>query len=160
METQTLERAYDAFLATAERVVAERDVSRPGDDGGWSAEQVLAHVALVDAATLEAAARIAAGGRAVYDNRVSLDASTIGATIAAAGGAAGLIERIRSQGAALGLLVGSVLSDPELARKVPALLVSGDDVVLDATLTLEEIVGGLAADHLPRHGEQLEAAGA
>lgn len=159
METQTLENAYAAFLATAERVAAERDVSRPSDDGGWSAEQVLAHVALVDAATLETVAGIAAGGRVVYDNRVSLDTATIGQTVAAAGGAAGLIERIRAQGAALGLLVGSVLSESELERQVSALLVSGDDVVLDAPLTLAQIVGGLAVDHLPRHGEQLAAAG-
>jgi hypothetical protein len=38
---------------------------------------------------------------------------------------------------------------------VPALLISDDALALDQPIPLGSLIGGLAADHVPRHTEQL-----
>lgn len=154
MDTDTLRQAYEALLDAAATIDGQPTAPPAGE---WDADEILAHIALVDAATLALGYAIAAGGNASYDNRVSLDLSTIRRTIDRAGGNTGLRDRIRRQGDALCTLVGTVLAPAELDTPVPTLLVSGDTLLVDQPVSLRDFVAGLAADHLPRHADQLLA---
>lgn len=127
-------------------------------DGGWGADRILAHIALVDAATLATAATVASGTGATYDNRLSQEDWTLSRVRAHAGGSTGLQDRIRRQGEALCAL-GAALSDAELATVVPALLLSDGEALVDQPVSFAAILTGLAEDHLPRHTEQLLATG-
>ena len=122
--------------------------------GEWNADQVLAHVAIVTAATVVAASSVAAGANTTYDNRVALDAWTIERLIARAGGNAGLRDRVRRQGESLCAL-GPALSEAELDTLVPTLLLSRDTVLVDQLVPLRELITGLAEVELPTHTRQL-----
>jgi hypothetical protein len=125
--------------------------------GEWNAEQILAHVAIVTAATIAAASSVAAGVNTTYDNRIALDTWTIDRVIALAGGNAGLRERIRGQGEALCALGGPALSEAELDTLVPTLLISKDILLADQPMPLRDIITGLAEVELPGHTKQLLA---
>jgi hypothetical protein len=159
MDTTALEHAYTRFLDaaadTAAAAAGGADASAP--PGEWDAGRILGHVVLVDAGILAAGWAVAAGDPAAYDNRRSMDLSTIDQAIARAGGAAGLPERIRRQGEALAVLAGRVLGDAELDTPLPVRLVSGDQLHVDQPLPLRVLIAGLAEDHLPRHAAQLRS---
>lgn len=152
LNTDHLRRAYDALLDAAAQVDQPNGGALTPPNGGWDADQVLAHVALVDAATIATAATVASGAAATYDNRLSLEAWTIGRARARAGGRAGLHDRIRRQGEAL-----CALSDADLDTAIPTLLLSNDEVLVDQPVALRAILTGLVEDHLPRHAAQLLA---
>jgi hypothetical protein len=77
MDTTPLRDAYRALLDAA-ATVAGSGASRPARPAGeWNADQILAHVSLISAATIAAASAIAAGANTTYDNRTSLDTWTI-----------------------------------------------------------------------------------
>lgn len=156
VDTTDLRAAYRALLLAAEAVAASGEAAPP--PGEWNAEQILAHVALINATTLAAVATIAAGGPTVYDNRTALDPWTIRHVTAAAGGAAGLRERIRIQGEALCALVGpAALGDAELDTPVSARLLSHGRLLLDQPMPLRDLLTGLAEVELPGHADQLLA---
>jgi hypothetical protein len=122
----------------------------------WNADQILAHVAIVTAATIAAASSsVASGTNATYDNRIALDTWTIARLIARAGGNAGLRDRIRSQGDSLCALAGPGLSEAEHSTPVPTLLLSNDTVLVDQLVPLGELITGLAEVELPTHTNQL-----
>ena len=146
MDTNPLRQAYDALLAADPRAVPP-----PGE---WNTEQILAHVSLVSAATISTVAAVASGAISTYDNRMSQDPWTLGRVIALAGGEADLRERIRAQGKALCALA-AVLSEAELATKVPTLLLSNGTCLVDQPLSLGDILAGLADMELPGHTKQL-----
>ena len=150
MDTTPLRDAYRALLDAADTV----DTGAAPGPGEWNADQILAHVSLVNAATLAAASCVAAGANTTYDNRTASDAWTIDRLITLAGGGAGLRERIRLQGDALCTL-GPTLSEAELDTPVPALLLSGGTVLVDQPMALREIITGLAEGELPGHTKQL-----
>ena len=156
MDTTPLRHAYHALLDAA-ATVAESDTSPVPPSGEWNADQVLAHVALVGAATITAASSVASGAITTYDNRLAQDTWTIGRVIAVGGGNAGLRERIRLQGDALCALGGPALSEAELDTLVPTLLLSKDTVLVDQPLPLRDIITGLAQVELPGHTAQLLA---
>ena len=156
MDTTRLGHAYAALLDAAAHVAQRPDDTVTPTDGGWDADQILAHLALVDAATLAPAATVASGAAATYDNRLSLEAWTISRVLVRAGDNAGLQNRIRCQGEALCAL-GTALSDAELDTEIPTLLLSDDEVLVDQPVPLRAILTGLAEDHLPRHTTQLLA---
>jgi hypothetical protein len=157
MDTTPLRHAYRALLDAAATVADSADTSPVPPTGEWNADQILAHVALVNAATITAASSVASGAITTYDNRIALDTWTIERVIALAGGNAGLRERIRLQGDALCVLGGPVLSEAELDTPVPTLLLSNDTVLVDQPLPLRDIITGLAEVELPGHTEQLLA---
>ncbi|MFC9706026.1 hypothetical protein ACFTWD_35630 [Streptomyces sp. NPDC056943] len=158
LDTAPLQDAYHALIDAAATVANADDPSPAPPDGEWNADQILAHVSLVSAATIAAVADVAAGANTTYDNRIALDAWTIDQTIAHAGGNAGLRDRIRSQAAALcSLAAGAALSDAELGTLVPARLLSNDTLLIDQPLPLRDIVTGLAEAELPGHTKQLLA---
>jgi hypothetical protein len=56
--------------------------------------------------------------------------------------------------------VAEQLTDAELDVIVPVLIISNDEVVLDAPMSLRDLIDGLGQVHLPRHAERLAALGA
>ena len=154
MDTTPLRDAYRTFHDAAETVT---DTTAAPSAGEWNADQVLAHVALVSAATIATAACVAAGANTTYDNRIAQDTWTIDRVVALAGGTAGLRERIRLQGEALCAFGGAALSEAELDTPVPALLLSHGKVLVDQPLRLRDILAGLAEGELPGHTSQLLA---
>ena len=154
-----LHEAYRAFEDAARAVASAAEAEQIAPAAGeWDAEQILAHVSLVTAATLGAVSAVAAGVNATYDNRVAQDAWTLDRLVERAGGGAGLRERIRLQAQALCALVdGAVLGKSELATPVPTLLVSHGKLMLDQPVPLGEILTGLAGMEVPGHTRQLLA---
>ena len=89
IDTTPLRDAYRALLDAAATVADSGDTSPVPPAGEWNAEQILAHVSLVSAATIAAVSCVAAGANTTYDNRIALDTWTIERVIALAGGNAG-----------------------------------------------------------------------
>jgi hypothetical protein len=157
MDTIPLRHAYGALLEAAATVADTGDPSPVPPAGEWNADQILAHVTLINAATIAAVSAVASGAITTYDNRIALDSWTIERVIALAGGNAGLRERIRIQGDALCALGGPMLSEAELDTLVPTLLLSNDVVQVDQPLRLRDLITGLADAELPGHAAQLLA---
>jgi hypothetical protein len=154
LDTGPLQDAYRALLDAAATVAKADDPNPAPPDGEWNADQILAHVSLISAATIATVAGIAAGANTTYDNRIALDTWTI----AHAGGNVGLRDRIGGQAAALCTLAGgAVLSDTELSTPTLARLLSNDTLLVDQPMPLRDIVTGLAEAELPGHTKQLLA---
>ncbi|MEV6863974.1 hypothetical protein AB0M44_23570 [Streptosporangium subroseum] len=158
MDIAALRGAYRALLDAAATVAGS--VAGFGDPtppvGEWNADQILAHVAIINAATITAVSSVAAGAITTYDNRTTLDTWTIERVIALAGGNAGLADRIRLQADALCVL-GPMLSETELDTLLPTLLLSNDTVLVDQPMPLRDLITGLAEVELPGHTKQLLA---
>ncbi|MFB4296152.1 hypothetical protein [Actinomadura sp. NTSP31] len=156
MDTTPLRDAHQALLDAAATVAdtAPDAVPPPGE---WNADQILAHVTIVNATTIAAIAAVAAGVNPTYDNRIAQDTWTIDRAIALAGGNAGLRDRIRLQGEALCALAGPMLSESELDVPVPTLLVSNNTLLVDQSVPLRDLITGLAENELPGHAAQLLA---
>jgi hypothetical protein len=155
MDITPLKDAYGSFLDAAADVTRDGGQATVPPPGEWNAAQVLAHVSLISATTIAAAASVASGALATYDNRTSQDLWTIERLIGQAGGA-GLAERIRRQGEALCAL-SPALTEEELGTPVPALLVSHCELLVSRPMPLRDLLGGLAAAELPGHTRQLLA---
>ena len=155
LDTAPLRDAYRALLDAAAAVADSDDPSPIPPAGEWNADQILAHVAIVTAASIAAASSVASGTNTTYDNRRALDSWTIERLIARAGGNAGLRDRIRLQGDSLCALGGPALSEAELDTPVPTLLLSNGTVLVDRLVPLRELITGLAEVELPTHAEQL-----
>ena len=156
LDTRPLRDAYRVLLDAAATVADSGDTIPTPPSGEWNADQVLAHVAVITAATIAAASCVASGSNSTYDNRTALDSWTIDRVIARAGGNAGLRERIRLQGDALCALAGA-LAEAELDTLLPTLLLSDDKVLIDQPVRLRDIITGLGEVELPGHTKQLLA---
>ena len=157
MDTTGLRDAYRALLDAAATVADSGDPRPLPPAGEWNADQILAHVAIINATTITAVSAISSGANATYDNRMALDTWTIDRLTALAGGNAGLRDRIRCQAAALCTLGGPMLSDDELNALVPTRLLSNDTVLVDQPVPLRDLMAGLAEMELPGHTRQLLA---
>jgi hypothetical protein len=157
LDTRPLRDAYRSLLHAAATVADSDETSPVPPTGEWNADQILAHVAIVTAATIAAASCVASGTNTTYDNRIALDTWTIERTIALAGGNVGLRDRIRVQADALCSLGGPALSEAELDTLVPTLLLSNNTVLVDQPVPLRDLIMGLADVELPGHRQQLLA---
>ncbi len=157
LDTTPLRDAYGALLEAAATVADAGGASPPAPAGEWNAGQILAHVTLINAATITAVSAVSSGANATYDNRLALDTWTIERAIKHAGGNAGLRDRIRLQRDALCALGGPMLSDTELGTLVPTLLLSNGTVLVDQPVRLRDLITGLAETELPGHARQLLA---
>ncbi|WP_338692808.1 hypothetical protein V2W30_01020 [Streptomyces sp. Q6] len=157
MDTITLQDAYRALLDAAATVAACDDTRPAPPDGAWDADQILAHVALIDAATISAVCAAATGATTTYDNRTAQDTWTLDRVITLAGGNVGLRNRIRVQADALCALAGPMLSETERNTLVPTLLLSNGKVLVDQPVRLADLIAGLADAELPGHTRQLLA---
>jgi hypothetical protein len=155
LDTAPLRDAYRALLDAAAAVTDPDQPTPVPPDSEWNADQILAHVAIVTAATIATASCVASGTNATYDNRIALDTWTIDRLIVRAGGQAGLRDRIRRHGDCLCELGGPALSEAELGTLVPTLLVSNGTVLVDQLVPLRELMTGLADVELPTHTKQL-----
>ena len=155
MDTTALSAAYDDLLEAARAVHASDHEPTP-PAGEWNADQILAHVVLINAATVSAACSVISGTVVTYDNRLGQDAWTIDRVISLAGGNDGLRSRIRLQADAL-CAIGSSLSGAELDTPFPTLLLSNGSLVLDDQVPLRGLIDGLASAELPGHAAQLRA---
>lgn len=157
MDTAPLRDAYRSLLDAAATVADAGGAVPAPPPGEWDADRILAHVTLVNAATLAAASLVAAGASATYDNRAALDPWTLARAVSRAGGNAGLRDRIRHQADALCTLAGPALGEAELDTQIPALLLSNGVLLVDRPLPLRDLVTGLAETELPGHTAQLLA---
>lgn len=157
MEPAQLHAAYRSLLDAATTVADSGGASTLPPPGEWTANQILAHVSLVTASTIAAAAAIAAGAHTTYDNRIALDTWTIDRAITLAGGTAGLVGRIQYQADALCALAGPALSEAELDTPVPTRLLSNGDCMVDQPMPLRGLLAGLAETEVPGHTQQLLA---
>jgi hypothetical protein len=152
MDTSALREAYEGLDKVAQTVDAD-DLPSAGE---WNADQILAHIVLVNAATISAACSVTSGAVATYDNRLAQDVWTIERTIALAGESEGLRRRIQLQAEAL-ISIVSTLSESELSTPIPTILVSNDSLLLDDRVPLEGLIDGLASSELPGHTTQLSS---
>jgi hypothetical protein len=157
MDTASLRDAYRVLLDAAATVADAGDTTPAPPAGEWNADQILAHVSLVNAITIAAVSTVASGAHTTYDNRIASDTWTIEHAITLAGGNAGLRDRIRLQGEALCALGGPTLSEAELDTLVPTRLLSNDTLLLDQPVPLRDLISGLADVELPGHAQQLLA---
>jgi len=157
LDTTSLRNAYRALLDAAATVADSGDSDPVPPTGEWNADQILAHVAIINAVTIAAVSSVASGANTTYDNRMALDTWTIERLIALADGNAGLRDRIRLQADALCTLGGPMLSDAELNTLVPTRLLSNDTVLVDQPMPLRDLITGLAEVELPGHTKQLLA---
>ncbi|MET7368020.1 hypothetical protein ABZS61_19620 [Streptomyces sp. NPDC005566] len=149
MDTTELRSAYGRLLDAA----AIPDLG-DADDGGWDADQILAHVLSVDAATAAVALGVVAGSRPSFDNRISLDTWNLRRIVDEHAGRADLIDHVRSQAAVL-CDIADRLDEQAVSVPVPTLLLSNDALVLDRPIPLSSLIGGLAESHVPGHTQQL-----
>jgi hypothetical protein len=157
MDTTTLRDAYRALLDAAATVADSDDPGPLPPAGEWNADQILAHVAIINANTITAVSAVVSGANTTYDNRIALDTWTIDHLITLAGGKAGQRDRIRFQADALCALGGPMLSDAELNTPVPTRLLSNDTLLVDQPMPLKDLITGLAEAELPGHTKQLLA---
>jgi hypothetical protein len=149
MNAEALRSAYRQLLD-----VAATDGLGEADDGGWNADQVLAHLISVDAAVAAVALQVISGSRPSFDNRVTLDSWNLGRIIAEHSDRAELIDHVRRQAAVL-CEIAEQLSDDNASVLVPALMVSNGRLDVDQPIPLTALIDGLADDHIPRHAQQL-----
>jgi hypothetical protein len=149
MDVARLHRAHEQFLD----VVAEGGFGAP-PPGEWDAERLLAHVAATDMAAASLALATASGQRPAYDNRSSLDEWNLRRLVASAGGLTGLAGLLRRHGELLCAAAGA-LTEQDLAVRVPVLIISGAEVVVDEPRPIEWLIAGIGDTHLPMHASQL-----
>jgi hypothetical protein len=149
MDTAAVRGAYDRLLDVA----ARPDLGEAAD-GGWNADQVLAHLLSVDASIAAVALGVVAGSRPTFDNRISLDPWNLNRIIAEHADRADLIDHVRDQATVL-CDIADRLSEQTASVPVPSLLVSAAELVLDQPVPLAGLIDGLAEDHVPRHTRQL-----
>jgi hypothetical protein len=151
LDTTVLRRAYAELDG-----VARGGGFGPPPPGEWDAEHMLAHIASADAAAASAALAIAAGLRPSYDNRVNIDESNLQRIIRETGGLPGLADLVRRNGELL-CSIAAQLSDEQLDVRLPVLIVSGDQVVVDEPRPLRALIEGIGHAHLPMHAEHLRS---
>ena len=149
MDTTALRSAYDRLLDVA----AIPELGDAGD-GGWNADQILAHLLSVDAAIAAVALGVVSGSRPSFDNRITLDSWNLDRIITEHSGRAELIDHVRSQATVL-CDIADQLSGEATSVLIPALLLSNDALVLDQPVPLAGLIDGLAEDHVPVHTQQL-----
>lgn len=149
MDTAALRTAHEDFLK-----VAGEGGFGPPPPGEWDAERLIAHVAASDAIIGSVALAVAAGQRPSYDNRASLDEQNLRRLVAECGGLGGVIEFARAQGGVLCEVAGG-LPESAWSVRVNVFIVSGTELVVDEPWTVERLVRGVGAFHLPQHAQQL-----
>ena len=153
MDTTALRDAYAGLFEAA---------ARPGlgdaADGGWNADEVLAHLLSVDAAIAAVTLGVVSGSRPAFDNRICLDPWNLHRIIAEHSGRAELADHVRCQ-AAIVCDLADRLSPGDAAVLVPSILFSGGDLTVDQPIPLAGLIEGLAANHVPVHAQQLRDLG-
>jgi hypothetical protein len=149
MDVTRMRQAHEDFLA-----VAEAGGFGPPPAREWDADQILAHVALGAVSGGAAALAIAAGQRAVYDNRASLDEWNLRRMVGEAAGGGGMASVVRRYGDLL-CDIAAGLTERDLDVSLPVLIISKDEVLVDEARPLRSLLAGLSGIHLAGHADQL-----
>jgi uncharacterized protein YndB with AHSA1/START domain len=150
VEVSALVYAYEAFFAEAETGSFD-----PAPPDQWGAEEVVAHVALNDAAMVAVCQALVHGNTPRFENVECQDPEVLSRVVAEAGGLSELIARGRSASAHV-IAAVQRLSSEQSATEVHCRLIHDGDVVLDDLRPWAAIaVDTQAAMHLPAHTDQL-----
>lgn len=143
--------AYGAFFSEF-----ETGGFGPPREGHWTAEEVIAHVALNDAAMLGVCQALVHGRELRFENEVCHDPESLHRWIDAAGSPAGMVERARQASRQLMAAVAR-LSTEQRATPVHCRLLHEGTVVLDDPRPWGVVAIEIqAAHHLPAHVTQLQ----
>ena len=157
MDTTPLRDAYRTLLDAAATVAGSDDPNAAPPAGEWNADQILAHVSLVSAATIAAASCVASGANTTYDNRIAQTPGPSTTSSRSPAATQGFGNASASKAEALCALGGPALSEAELDTLVPTLLLSHGKVLVDQPMPLRDLITGLAEAELPGHTNQLLA---
>jgi hypothetical protein len=146
-----LRGAYDRFIDTV-----EGGSFRPPADGEWGVDLVLAHVIVADRLVAQTVADVLAGRHPAYSNRASLSVPYLEAIVRAAGDRATLLESVRRGSEELAS-VAACMTPAQAAAVVPVVIASGDKTVVDAPMSVAQLVAGAGRSHLSLHQAQLES---
>jgi hypothetical protein len=127
----------------------------PPPDGGWSAEQIAAHVALNHEGLIRVTEAILSGEPVGYDNREATDPRDLDRYVAAYRGLRGLADRIAATVVTLRELAGRLAERGSVS--VPVRIQDGDRVLVDETLPWADVLATDEAVHVRRHLDQLRA---
>ncbi len=117
---------------------------------------VLAHVVVGDRLIAEAASRVMAGTTPSFDNLASQSEPYLQSVVEAAGGWDGLVAAVQRGGEEL-IALADRMTEEQGSTPVSAKIVSGDTVVLDATVSASSLIRVPADMHLRMHMQQLAA---
>lgn len=146
-----LREAYAAFYAEAR----QGGFGTP-PDGEWTAEQVVAHVALTDAEMARVCRRLIDQREATFDNTAVQDATNLHRCIG--GRDLGALVADAARASEDYLLVLARLDDDQLATEVPCHLTDHGEVMVDAPMPWGRLAHTVQAErHLPLHTAQLAA---
>lgn len=150
-----LEAAYDAFFAEAEAGIAAGDFAPPSD-GGWTAEQVLAHVALNDLAMTAVAHALVHRGQPSFENHTCQVVESLDAVVDQCGDDLGTLVAFGRRCATQAVAAARRLDAEQLAHPVPGRFEHDGQVVMEQAMPWGQVAIGIQAGrHLPAHVEQL-----
>jgi hypothetical protein len=152
VDTSALRDAYDTFLYEA-----GTGPFGPDSRDGWSAQRVVAHMAVNDE-LLAATTRqlLDADPNPAYDNAPAQDAANLDGFATSVGGMSGLIDAVRGGSEALIQLI-EVLDEQVADTVVPVRIKDGDEYAIDGPTPWSRIIRAQHAFHLPAHTDQLRA---
>ncbi len=140
--------AYDDFVEEA----TAGGFDQPSD-GGWTAEQIVAHVARNNEELIAVTEAVLAGETTSYDNREVTDPVALDAYIASYGGLRGLADRVAETVTVLRDLGGRLGTRGE--TPVPSRIQDGEDVPVDGPVPWARMLEVNATRHTAMHLEQL-----
>jgi hypothetical protein len=146
-----LRGAYDRFIAS----VGHGSFRSP-EDGEWGVDLVLAHVIVADRLIAQTVAGVVSGKQPSYTNRPSLSVPYLEAIVRAAGDRATLVESVRRGSEELAAVTTS-MTPAQAAAVIPVVIHSGDRTVVDAPMSVAQLVTGAGRSHLSLHLAQLES---
>jgi hypothetical protein len=124
-------------------------------DGGWTAEQIVAHVARSQESLIAVTERLLAGEPIGYDNHDFLDARELDRYVASYGGLDGLLDRVAETVTVLRDLAERL--DERGDTPVPVRIQDGDEIVIDQPMPWARLLELDASQHVPGHLAQLRA---
>jgi hypothetical protein len=124
-------------------------------DGGWTAEQIVAHVARNNEELIAVTEAVLAGEETSYDNRDMVDTAKLDRYVASYGGLRGLADRLAETVAVLRDLTGRLGTRGD--TPVPSRIQDGDEVPVDGPVPWSTMLEINATRHTDMHLEQLRA---
>jgi hypothetical protein len=142
--------AYDDFVEEA----TAGGFDRPSD-GGWTAEQIVAHVASNNEELIAVTEAVLAGEAATYDNRNVTDTAALDTYVASYGGLRGLADRVAETVTVLRDLAHRLGTRGE--TPVPSRIEDNGEVPVDGPVPWGRMLETNATRHTAMHLEQLRS---
>jgi hypothetical protein len=142
--------AYADFIDEASTGQFEKPTN-----GGWTAEQIVAHVTRNQEGLITVTERLLAGEPIGYDNHDFIDGRELDRYAASYGGLRGLVDRMAETVTVLRDLTERL--DERGDTPVPVRIQDGDQIVIDQPMPWAGLLEHDAGQHVPMHLEQLRA---